>query len=239
MALEALGDLRDLCSARANLGNACSEVGRYAIAELTLREAKRSAEKLGLPGTAALAAHNLGLVLARRGKLAEARAIESAAVEAYATLGNRRMEGGSRMYLARIAALEGDTQAAEDQARRAVAALATAPPVRAYALATLADVLLATGRVDEAVLVAEEANQLLEELGRIDSGESLVRVVLAEARHRAGEHVRARELIAIAQERLLARAARIRDTELRRTFLDSVPENARTMDLGRAWSAGT
>ena len=66
-------------------------MGRYAKAEETLRAAKATAERLGLPGTAALAAHNLGRVLARRGALVEARTVEQSAVDAYRSLGIRRV----------------------------------------------------------------------------------------------------------------------------------------------------
>ena len=46
---------------------------------------------------------------------------------------------------------------------------------------------------------------------------------------------RARVAIAGARDRLLRIAERITDPALRRSFLESVPENARTLRLSRAW----
>jgi tetratricopeptide (TPR) repeat protein len=238
IALEQMGNLRDLCSTRANLGDALAVMGRWPLAELTLRAALASAARLGLPSTAALARHNLGRVLAQRGKLDEARSVEVAAVEAYVALGNRRMEGGSRIYLAGIEQLAGDLAAAEREARRAVETLSAAPAVRCYALGALARVLLASGRAAEAAEVALEAMRLMDELGAIDAGESLVRLVHAEALAESGDQAGAKRAITAARERLLSRAARIRDRESRDSFLANVAENARTLTLATAWADG-
>jgi predicted ATPase len=235
-ALERIGALRDLCSTRANLGSAYADLGRYDQAEALLRAAKATAEQLGLRGTSALASHNLGRVLARRGKLADARAVEQSAVEAYRALGNRRMEGGSRIYLAMIAELAGDLPVAEREARQAVDTLSVAPPVQCYALAMLSDVLRRADRFGEALDVATRASSLLGELGQIDAGEALVRLVHAEAYHQVGQLDAARNAIVAARDRLLERAAKINDAHARRSFLEAVPDNARTLELAAAWS---
>ena len=94
---------------------------------------------------------------------------------------------------------------------------------------------LAKGDVSEAAAAAREAMELLEELGGIDEGESLVRLVHAEALSASGDFAGARRMIATARERLLERAAKISDPAWRASFLERVPENARTMALARAW----
>jgi eukaryotic-like serine/threonine-protein kinase len=190
---------------------------------------------MGLSSAAALAKHNLGLALALLGQLDEARALETDAASAFVAQGNRRLEGGARVYLATILALLGDLETADQEARLAVVVSTPSPPGKAQALATLAQVKLAKGSVAEALDAAREATELLEQLGGIDEGESLVRLVHAEAVWANGDVEGARRIVGTARERLLARAAKISDPAWRQSFLERVPENARTMALARLW----
>ncbi len=231
--LEKIGDLRLACSARANVGFAYAEIGQYALAEAKLREARAAAERMGLVSVAVSAGHNLGMVLGHLGRLDEARALEAAMADALAQQGNRRLEAGARMYLAAILSAMGDHDGAEREARSA--SESTARPIRCAALATLARVHLAKGHVPLAAGAAREAMDLLEELGTIDEAEPLVRLVYAEALEATGAHEDARAAIARARERLLERAAAISDPAWRASFLENVPENARTLELASAW----
>lgn len=61
-------------------------------------------------------------------------------------------------------------------------------------------------------------------------GESRIRLTWARVLDAAGEHERAHAELAMAAERLLARAAAIADPELRASFLRGIPENARTLE---------
>jgi hypothetical protein len=85
--------------------------------------------------------------------------------------------------------------------------------------------------VDEALAVAREAMALLEAQGPPWDGEGDTRLVHAEALALAGETATAREALADARARLLARAERIPDPAYRESFLERVPEHARTMTL--------
>jgi hypothetical protein len=69
----------------------------------------------------------------------------------------------------------------------------------------------------------------------LDEGESLVHLTYAEALMAAGQGGAARAYLRTAHERLLVRAGRIRDAAWRRSFLENVPENAKTIELVRAW----
>jgi hypothetical protein len=60
----------------------------------------------------------------------------------------------------------------------------------------------------------------------------------AEALHAAGQQERARAAIATARDRLLANAEKIGDPTYRKSFLENVPENARTVELAREWLGG-
>jgi eukaryotic-like serine/threonine-protein kinase len=235
---ESAGDLRNACVQRGDMAYAQVELGAYDQAQSTLRDVLSLSERLGrLHHASATAKHNLGMVLARLGAFQEAQTIENEALEAFRTKGERRMEGKSRVFLAEIFLLAGDLEAAEREARTAVKTLSVAPPAKAYALAVSAQVELARGDTDRAEKDARDADALLQQVGVIDEGEAIVRLVLAEALHAAGKTDEARTAIVAARDRLLERASHIRDEDLRRSFLEQVPENARTLSLARQWVA--
>ncbi len=236
-AFREVGDDLAVATQRGNVGFMHVELGEYAEAERALREALDIAERYRLSGLGAFAKHNLGLAVGRQGRLDEGRRLEEEAALAYRAEGNRRMEGGSRIYLAAILAAAGDLTLAEEQAQEAIALSASHAPVQAHALATLADIWLLLGRARDALQPAEEAVRLLEDLGGIEDGEALVRLVHAVALGQMGHHVAARAAIAKARDRLLFRADRIASPIWRTSFLTRVPENARTLTLARQWKA--
>jgi ATP/maltotriose-dependent transcriptional regulator MalT len=217
------------CLHRSDLGFAYLEVGAHEDAERVLREALATAERMGLDYIVAAARSNLGTALARRGALAEARAVEEQAVQAFRAQGNRRLEGSSLIYLALILEAQGELDDAERAARGAFDALETTPPAACLALAVLASIELSLGRAASAVERAERAAASLADLGGIDEGEAMVRLIHAEARRAAGDEAGAKAALRAARERLLERAAQIRDPDWRKSFLERVPENARTM----------
>jgi len=225
---ERAGDVRMACNARISVGFAWLELGAYANAERALAAALDGAARLGLSGVIPAAKQNLGVALAGLGRLDEARAVEQEAIDAFRAQSHRRMESVSHVYLSSMLARDGDLEGAEREAALAVET-APAPPLRAHALAALAQVLLSRGR-DGALAAAAEAKATLDELGAVEEGESLVRLAYAEAARAAGDRGAA-AAIRSARDHLLARAAKIADAELRRSFLDNVPENARTLAL--------
>ncbi|MDC3954032.1 serine/threonine-protein kinase [Polyangium jinanense] len=232
---EAVGDLRNACVQRANVGSATNELGDYARAEASLRDALAQAERLGLGALVAHAKLNLALALARQGQLPEAHAFAREALTTSTRQGDRRVEGYARLYLGMIRLAGRDLAAAEAEVRAAIDLLAAHPPVRAHALAVLGQIAIFRGDARAALGPADEAMRLLESLGGIEEGESLVRLVRAEALASLGLEAEAREAIVSAYERLEGRAAKIRDPLWRAWFLEAVPENARTVELARAW----
>jgi tetratricopeptide (TPR) repeat protein len=230
-AAQEAGDRRNGCSIRANLGVTLAELGDFEGAEEALRAAFADADRMGLHDLATVAHLNLGHVLAYGGRLDEARALEQRVVEAGQRLGDPRVLGVARMNLARIALLCREPATAEREARAAAEALQVAPPVRAAAVAVLARALLTQGRAEEALPVARDAFATLESLGMVEEGESLVRLVHAEALSAAGLSDAFAAAIADARTHLLARAAKISDPAWRERFLTAVPDNARTLAL--------
>jgi tetratricopeptide (TPR) repeat protein len=229
------GDRRNACYQRVQVGSAEIGIGAYARAEASLRDALQAADRLGLVGLAMSARHNLGIALLRGGKLDFARAEETLARDFFAAQGDRRLEGACRIQLATVLAAQGDLEGAEREAQRAVETLDALPPLRASALATLARVRLARGRGTEALIVARQAHLAVESLGQ-GEGEALVRLAYVESLVACREFDSAQAAVAVARTRLLVRAARITNEASRRSFLEAVPENARTLELASRWA---
>ncbi len=233
---ERAGDERNACIQRVRLGYAWLIVGAHAEGERVLRDALSAATRMGLAKVSALAKHNLGLALARLGALDEARAVESDALAAFEAQGDRRLVGASQLYLAVICALSGNLLRAELHARAAVGAQENNPPIRAEALSTLASILLADGRAGEALEAALAARSLLDALGGVEDGETLIRLVHAQALAASGDAAAAKMALRDAKARLLSRAARIRDEALRKLFLEQEPDNRKTLELDASTS---
>jgi hypothetical protein len=74
---------------------------------------------------------------------------------------------------------------------------------------------------------------ILDELGAVEEGESLVRLMLVETLLAVDERAAAVEAAQIAYTRLLERAAKISSRDYRTSFLEQVSDNARTIELAR------
>jgi hypothetical protein len=128
----------------------------------------------------------------------------------------------------------GDLEGAE---REIPAALGMAVPLEhPGVLGTLSALRLAQGRAGEALAAAEEAVARCTTMGGCGMFRGgFVRLAHAEALHATGAHDAARHAIADARTRLFAVADRIFDPVYKTSFLENVPENARTVALARAW----
>ena len=228
------GDARNACLQRANIGNGYVQLGAYARAKGLLREAVAVGEPMKLGFIAPVRA-NLGFLLARLGDLQQALEIEWAALDQCVREHYRRFELAARIYLAVIYALRDEPERAEAELRTAIEASQSSPPIRAYALATLADLLLSHDRAAEARAAAAEATRILRAQGGVEEGESLIRLVHALALEATGAPDQAEVAITEARRRLLERADRINDARLRRSFLDHIPENARTLAMAQRY----
>ncbi|WP_437339542.1 protein kinase domain-containing protein [Sorangium sp. So ce394] len=238
LAFEMAGDRRNACGERGNLGSVYAELGDFETAESTLREVLEESDRLQLQELKLSAESNLARVLACRGRLADGRALAEAAVMSSQGAGMVRTELFARCYLANIVLGLGDLEAAEREARSAIALLESAPTLGVQAIAVLARALLGLGRTDEAMRAAAEASALLSEFGTLEEGEPLVRLTYAEALAASGRQAEASAAIASARDALLARAEKLSDPTWRERFLRDVPDNARTLELARQWLGG-
>ena len=228
------GDVRNACLQWHNYGNALMQLGAYERAELVFREVLDLAKPMQLnlvPGALA----NLGFTLSRIGALDTAWEVETEALRLCGEQGNRRFEAVASIYLALILAMQRDLEAAVQLARAGVTLAATSPPTLAQAHAVLSAMLLLRDESTEALAEARKAMELLERLGGVEEGEALIRLMLMSALAREGDAKAAREVAEEARVRLQLRGDRIANPSWRRSFLNDVPEHARTLELAAQW----
>jgi tetratricopeptide (TPR) repeat protein len=228
------GNVRGANASLMNVASVDLLLGQYARAEALLREAREARLALGTDVT--MIDLNLGLVLARLGKLEEALATESRVVEVAAASGSPLFEAYSRVYLAKIHRARDELPEAEREARAAVALLEALPAARASAYAELGAVLVAQRRWPDALEASRAGMAIRERVGPVEEGDVLLQVVHAEALRATGDRQAARSHAGAAREAALRRADGITDPAERASFLD-VPENARALALARAESA--
>jgi tetratricopeptide (TPR) repeat protein len=229
-ALEAAGSTRSACLTRANASYGWIQLGYYDEAERLLIDAMRGAVQMDLVSVRSFVRHNYGYVLLRLGRLDEAERMEREAIVSYEKAGDERLLSGSRQYLALVLLAKNDLDGAAREARLALATCNDAA-FRTYALASLAQVLLARGEHTEAL---EAARESAEHVDASPAEEAEIRLAYAEALEASHAHDEARTVIALARDRILARAAKI-PLKYRDSFLERVPEHARTVALAAAW----
>jgi tetratricopeptide (TPR) repeat protein len=234
-AYERAGRTRFVVNQWTNLGYYDILLGRSDRAVDRLRAACASAERFGMHSSRAVAIQNLGWALGRQGRFDEAIAIEEQAIRLFEEQADRRLESGSRLYLARIALAAGQIDRAEAEGARALTLAESAPRQRAAALAVMAEAHLRKGDRAAALARAREASAWLETHG--DEEEAYVRLACAEIEHAAGEANAAHEQIRAARDAVLARAEKIGSPDARTGFLTRVPEHARTLALASEWHA--
>jgi tetratricopeptide (TPR) repeat protein len=234
---EAIGDARQACFHRTNVGYAKLELGLFAEAERDLRAALSIAERMAIDLAASTARQNLALACAYQGAADEARRLARQACRWFEEREEATRElAQSRLYLAIVLLLGADIDGAESEIVAALALLPETALLRSFALAVRARILLVRQHNDEALRTAHEAHRLLLSLGNVESGESLVRLVLAEALAVTGDMAQARIAIRDAHDALLLRASKISRSDWRRSFLEHIPEHVRTLELAERWS---
>jgi predicted Ser/Thr protein kinase/tetratricopeptide (TPR) repeat protein len=226
------GDPAALAWAQLFVAVACWRLGALDRARLELVDLSATGPRAAL----ALSVRDLyeGLTLVDAGALDEARAIAERARRAPSPRPPAvaaANEGDARWILAEVARREGDLGAAEREARAALAQHASFPLGAMALQVLLADVLLAQGRAAEALAEVEEPRRSLEAQGGRGFRAARTRLVVAEALAATGAGDEARRSLSVARAHLLATATQIGDEARRRSFLDHVPENARTLAL--------
>jgi tetratricopeptide (TPR) repeat protein len=207
-------------------------LGASAAAEQVLEGIVAADAALGVASS--LRRFGLSWVRADRGALDEARALATQLSEDGHTHHLPMEEGRGRWALGEVLRRMGNFEAAE---RELQVALAMAVPLEhPGVLGTLSALRLAQGRAKEALSAADAAVSRCVTMGGCGMFRgAFVRLAHAEALHATGAYDAARHAIAEARTHLLTIANRIAKPEYKKTFLEDVPENARTLALARAW----
>ncbi|NUO49560.1 MAG: protein kinase [Polyangiaceae bacterium] len=235
-ACESAGDLRLACSLRKTMGYYEAECGAIEAGEATLHSCIATASRLGLLSLVAHAKQDIGAPLIRLGKLDEAEKMQREAIVELSKQGDKRLESYAYTYLSWIHRLRGEPDAAEREARVALE-LAPAAPVKIGGYAHLSAALAKRGDLAGAAEAAAEGLRIVKEVDSGgEDGVTLLLLTYAEALFGLGRRDEAHAAIQRAQGDVLARAARISEPDLRASFLERFAENARVIELARAWS---
>jgi len=211
-------------------------LGALGPASTTLAAIAAADDSLGVASS--LRRFGLAWLLADRGELPAAHQVAAELAEHGRAHRNVLDEGRGRWVLAEVLrrlGRHGEAETALD------AALALAVPLeRPGVLGTLAALRLTQGRVDDAVDAATEAVATITAIGACGGFRgAFVHLVQAEALYASGAHDAARRAIGDARRQLHTIADLIADPGYRASFLEAVPENARTLELAAAWLGDT
>jgi tetratricopeptide (TPR) repeat protein len=232
------GASREACIAKTHWGEALLNLGMYSQAEAMFQDVLHETDRLGLTYVAAGVKNALGVICVARGGSEDGRLMIANVAEFARVRGAALQEGQARIILARISLALGALEQAEREAQVAVEITSSSHVLNALAQAVMAQVLLRTERPVEALATVTRGKELLDSLGTIEDGDALIRLVYAEALHAVGDLDGARAALSAAQASILRDAQRIRDDELRSSFLNNVPEHARILALAQAWAVG-
>jgi len=207
-------------------------LGEYAAAERLLKGIAAADEALG--PVSSLRRFGLAWLWADRDAFDEARVLATQLSEDGHAHRNSLDEGRGRWVLGEVLRRMGDLEAAEREFQAALGmAVALEQP---GVLGGFSALRLAQGRAGEALAAAEEAVARCTTMGGCGMFRgAFLRLVHAEALHATGAHDAARQAIALARTHLFTITDRIADPDYKKSFLESVPENARTLVLARAW----
>jgi ATP/maltotriose-dependent transcriptional regulator MalT len=234
-ATKAAGDVRTACGIQGALGTSWAELGDFTRAEGLVRQVLAEARRRSLTIVEAYTLPDLGYFMVCSGRLDDARATLNHATEIADRLGCVSASGIANFFHSTLAYVSRDFIESERRARVAAEMTRTTPSIRTAALSSLARAQLAQGHKADAVEASNEATALLEHAGGVMHGESLVRLMNVETRMEVGDREGALDALRVAVQRLTEQAARITDARVRTSFLHGVRDNARTMELARAW----
>lgn len=218
-----VGDVRSAAGAETNLADVYNRVGAYADAEAALLGALEGCRRVGHRLMEGYAQLNLAYARVGLGRVEEARASLAAAKEIARFTKNARLEVWVAIYRAR-ADLSDRSHPAADTMRAAEEAVALAkhsglPAQTVMAQGIASRAALAAGDIAQALLHAEQAVALRDQLGGVEENEAELFRALEEAlaaSNRPSEAIAARSR---KQEIIATTAAKIGDPDLRARFV--------------------
>ncbi|WP_240807873.1 serine/threonine-protein kinase [Polyangium spumosum] len=230
---EAAGDRRYGPYVQMHVGLDWAFLGAFEEAESALSRAMQGAEPGGMM---ALATRTyLGRVLLLRGRPAEALEPCIGVLQEAEARGERTIALNAGLVLAEASLAAGFLEAARARAL-ALEPLVSPYPFARVALAGIrAGLALAEGRPAEALALAEAALAESDRRGMYHFGHEHLVLSRVDALHALGRVEEARAAVVAAEAALLARASRIPDPLLRRTFLERIPAHVHLQARAREW----
>ncbi|WP_437720284.1 protein kinase domain-containing protein [Sorangium sp. So ce861] len=233
--LDALGHHLYSLLASALIAQDCLLLGALDVAEAHI---ERVIAAEGAPGFASGNAllFRIASLLERR-RLTEALELTGVALRRAAKMQPARSRLGTvRLLRAEACFLRGELAEADEELRAVGDLDALVPMVRATHLSLEAEIRIRQRRAGEAVALAREALAWNRRGGAVYAPrQEAIPAIYAEALHASGDVEAAREVLREARADVLARADKIGDPALRKSFLENVSANARTLALARAW----
>ncbi len=224
-AYEAAGALAEASLARCATAFGYLSIGQYARARDLYQAETTRCRRSDRAFVLFTALHNLGFAHMRLGDLDRAVELQD---EALRLIESRRPTARlySHLYLGLAYAQRGEVE----NAMNVLGPLLDEPKpstCRCLAFALRARIELTFGRLNESLEYARRAEQDREELGgSLEESDSAVCVALARALEATGATDAAQEKWTRARARLLERANRISDPEMRKSYLENIPEHA-------------
>lgn len=230
----AAADVRNACEQRAALGAGLLRAGAFEEAERMLHEALGIAEPMKLALAGSIKVH-LGLAAFRQGEAERALSLAKDALSEVRASGDRYGTALCHVSLALIHALRDEPGHALAESDLGVTTAEPFPALFAHALGVRAATLLFVGRTEAALAPARRAMELVKRHGGAGEGESITRLSHALALVKAGDMTASRRSMKEARDRVVGLAARLSDPRHKKSFLERITENARTMQLGSEW----
>lgn len=231
---ETIGDRLYTVALRAFLGQAHSESGdqdtAVSLLRTALEEAQASGEAYLLSTVRIHLAAALSLEESTKAQDEAVKLLQEIRAAAGTSPGYRRWAAA---LLARAALRAGNAAEAVELAKEGLDPMPSATLRRHLAMVTLIRAHLACDAKTEALELAEAEQKLLDERGGAGYSEIPVRLVIAEARSACGDLAGAAAAIAAGMTELERRAETIADRNLRRRFLNEMPEHVRLSALAK------
>lgn len=228
-----VGDMRNASVHMMNVGVLCTSLGAYRDAEQYLTEALAESRRLGVTRQGIWIELSLGRIWSQVGRFDEGVAAMRRSLDALTRPGYERLWAVASAELGFELAVGGHFKEALEIVEPVFHSEA-ADNSLILSLVAGARAHLGLGDVPSAMKHARSAYELQEKTGDREHAVG-VYVTLALASNAAGEKAEAMAAIEKARDVILAAADMLTDPEKRRTFIESVPEHVRALNLARAW----
>jgi len=218
-----IGDFRLLVLCDVLHGSCLVDLGAYEEAQKILDDTLVVCERFDLQAARGDVKRWLGHTMEGLKRFPEALVLEE---EAEVEIKNALIyRGAAKAARAWILAELGRLDEAAERAQIAAESLAFAPSHHAHVLAWLSRIELRRGNREKALLVAQQAEQIVKGLGATGAGETMVYVALVDSLEAAGDFDKARKKLRRGREVMMIRADNIPEPRYRACFLERVPEH--------------